>query len=256
MPLPGLITIFVWTLLIVLLKLFVLKQIYLPYSYMYIGCLVELVLVYSIAIEASSMSSRRLLEAEGFYSTVVGVLAASLVLNYLFNFAYVGIFCKYLKKYIPDRQIDKVSNYSVLIFGTLTNFRFSLIAFSKMFPKPSICVENASKLTPLHYLCIGTLFTQILPLGAAGILIYNADRLTNLFMLGVDLLVLVLVSLFWTIWMVAVDKPDDYFESQKKFNLEEYYRTEEALNDEKNLKNSMDISKTRLNHLNHSNLEI
>ena len=30
-------------------------------------------------------------------------------------------------------------------------------------------------------------------------------------MLGIDLLLLVLLSLCSTIWIVAVDKPDDYF---------------------------------------------
>ena len=156
----------------------------------------------------------------GFHYTVIGILTASLVLNYIMNIVYVIIFCKYLKKYIPDRQIDQISNYTVLFFGTLTNFRFCLLAFSKMFPKPSILVQNASKLTPLHYMCIATIFTEILPLAAAGILMYNAETLTDLFMLGIDLLILVILSLIFTIWIVAVDKPDDYFEGQKKYNLE------------------------------------
>lgn len=55
----------------------------------------------------------------------------------------------------------------------LSNYRFSLVAYSKMFPKPNILVENQSKLTPLHYMCISSMFTAVLPLGAAGVLIYN-----------------------------------------------------------------------------------
>lgn len=162
---------------------------YIPYSYMFLGCLVELVLVYAAILsagevirtgtpESESVESRLLQEAQviiyPYHYSVVGVLIASLTINYIENLVYVFLFCKYLKQYIPDRQIDRVSNYVVLVFGTLTNFRFSLLAYSKMFPKPSIMVQNASKLTPLHYLCIASLFATALPLTAAGILIYNA----------------------------------------------------------------------------------
>lgn len=104
---------------------------------------------------------------------MVGLLACSLALNYVANFVYLVLFCKYLKKYIPDRQIDKISNYLVVVVGTLLNFRFSLLAYSKMFPKPNILVENQSKLTPVHYMCIASIFTTLFPLIAAGILIYN-----------------------------------------------------------------------------------
>lgn len=71
---------------------------------------------------------------------IIGILAAVLAFNYLSNFVYLFLFCKYLRKYIPDRQIDKVSNYLVLVLGTLTNYRFSLVAYSKLFPKPNITV--------------------------------------------------------------------------------------------------------------------
>lgn len=77
-------------------------------------------------------------------------------------------------------------------------------------------------------------------------------------MLGIDLLIIVILSLIFTIWMISVDKPDSYFEDTKKYNLEEYYRTEEALNDEKKLRNSVNVSKARLNetYLNQSNIQI
>lgn len=81
------------------------------------------------------------------------------------------------------------------------------MAYSKMFPKPNIVVENQSKLTPIHYMCIASIFTSILPVVAAGLLIYNEYALTDLFMLGIDLLIIVLFSLMFTIWMVSVDKP-------------------------------------------------
>ncbi len=66
-------------------------------------------------------------------------------------------------------------------------------------------------------MCIGSLFTALLPLTAAGILIYNEVPLTNLFMMGVDLLIIVLLELIFTMWIVSVDKPDDYFESTRKY---------------------------------------
>lgn len=138
---------------------------------------------------------------------ILGILGASIALNYIQNFVFLFLFCKYLRKYVPDRQIDKISNYLVLVIGVLTNFRICLIAYSKMFPKPDITVENQSKLTPLHYMCISSLFTSILPLVASGILIYNEYALTDLFMLGVDLLLIVVISLIFTIWMVSIDKP-------------------------------------------------
>jgi hypothetical protein len=119
--------------------------------------------------------------------------------------------------YIPNRQIDKISSYAVVIFGELTNYRFSIIAYCKLFPKPNVVVENQSKLTPLHYMCIGSLVLDFIPVIASGILIYNEIPLTDMFMLGVDLLVVALLNILITIWIVSVDKNDDYFESTKKY---------------------------------------
>ncbi len=56
-------------------------------------------------------------------------------------------------------------------------------------------------------MCIVSLITSFLPLTAAGILIYNEYPLTDLFMLGVDLLIIEIFSLIFTIWMISVDKP-------------------------------------------------
>ena len=150
---------------------------------------------------------------------VLGLLAATIALNYILNIAYLIIFCKYLKKFIGDRQIDKISNYVVLTIGILTNYRFVLLAYSKMFPKPKMQVENASNLTPTHYVCISSIFVSILPLIAAGLLIYNEYPLTDLFMLSIDLLLIIILDLIFSIWMVSMQKPDDYFESTKKYNL-------------------------------------
>lgn len=126
-----------------------------PYTYIFIGCIVELVQTLIIIIKMNEsikkliikMSSRLLQTVsstdEGpqlYQYAIVGILASVIAFNYLSNFAYLFLFCKYLRKYIPDRQIDKISNYLVLILGTLTNYRFSLLAYSKLFPKPSITV--------------------------------------------------------------------------------------------------------------------
>lgn len=104
---------------------------------------------------------------------VVGLLITALALNYLSNFLFVFLFCRYLRRFIPDRQIDKISNYFVLVIGVFTNYRFSLVSYSKLFPKPNIMVENQSKLTPIHYMCIASVMFTVLPLAAAGILVYN-----------------------------------------------------------------------------------
>lgn len=56
-------------------------------------------------------------------------------------------------------------------------------------------------------MCIASIFTSILPVVAAGMLIYNEYALTDLFMLGIDLLIIVIISLMFTIWLVSVDKP-------------------------------------------------
>lgn len=128
-------------------------------------------------IQASLAAVSRLLATSTgpsqYMYSVLGLLASSVALNYISNIIFLVLFWKYLKKYIGDRQIDKISNYLVLTVGALTNYRFSLVAYSKMFPKPNILVENQSKLTPIHYMCISSLFVAILPLSAAGMLVYN-----------------------------------------------------------------------------------
>jgi hypothetical protein len=39
-------------------------------------------------------------------------------------------------------------------------------------------------------------------------------------MLGIDLLVIVLLELIFTIWIVSVDKDENYFEFTKKYSKE------------------------------------
>lgn len=43
---------------------------------------------------------------------------------------------------ILPRQVDKISNYAVLALSLVTNYRFYLLAFSRLFKKPSIEVKD------------------------------------------------------------------------------------------------------------------
>jgi hypothetical protein len=119
----------------------------------------------------------------------------------------------YIKPLVTNpRQIDVISNVTVLIIALLTNFRFGLIAFSRMFPKPNIYIQNASKLTPIHYLCIVSMFLDVIALVGCGLGVLNAKKLSNTFMLSIDLLILILVNYAVTICFVSTSKPDSYYE--------------------------------------------
>lgn len=101
-------------------------------------------------------------------------MVAGLAFNYITNILYLIIFVKYVTPLITNpRQIDYIVNIAVLIVCTLTNYRFGLIAFSKMFPKPQIQIDNSSRLTPINYLAVFSVIFDILPLAAAGLMIYK-----------------------------------------------------------------------------------
>ena len=54
----------------------------------------------------------------------------------------------------------------------------------------------------------------------------NEQPLSNLFMLGLDLLIVIILNIFVTIWFVASKKPDEYFDSDiKKYHIEEHNAT-------------------------------
>lgn len=126
-----------------------------------------------------------------------------------------------------------------MVIGTITNYRFALIAFAKMFPKPAIHIPNPSKLTPVHYLCIVSIILDILPLVACSLAIYNEQAKTNLYMLGVDLLLIIVLNVIVTIWFVGCKKDDSYYEDEiKKYHLEEGHGTNETMPNEKNISNA------------------
>ena len=101
-------------------------------------------------------------------------MGTSIATNYLTNIAYIIIFIKYIKPLMENpRQIDFISNIVVLVIGSLTNYRLALMAFSKMFPKPYIHINNASKLTPVHYLAVASIILDVLPLVGCAMAIHN-----------------------------------------------------------------------------------
>jgi len=105
---------------------------------------------------------------------ILNILIVALVLNYVMNIIYGIIFWKYIYPLIKDpRQVDYITIGVVMVLGLLTNYRFTLLIFSKMFPKPRIHVEFASRLTPIHYMCIASVFLSGFALGAAGMMLKN-----------------------------------------------------------------------------------
>lgn len=175
LPLPGLIVVVLWTLIVVVIKLILHKN-YIPYSMLIFNSVVQLILV--IATLASSPNlvaySRLLVPSDSERTAIRGLLGTYIATNYLSNLVYIIIFIKYIRPLMSNpRQIDTISNIVALVIGTITNYRFALIAFAKMFPKPAIHIPNPSKLTPVHYLCIVSIILDILPLAACSLAIYN-----------------------------------------------------------------------------------
>jgi len=139
LPLPGSIATTVWILLVIVIKL-LLKRLYIPYSAMIGLCIVECILVISCisVVDHSALSSRLLMGVDYSYRIIVkNLLIASLALNYVSNILYLILFIKYISPLIvKPRQIDYITHIGTLFIGTVTNYRFGLIAFSRMFPKP------------------------------------------------------------------------------------------------------------------------
>jgi len=142
-PLPGLISLFIWTVIVIIIKL-VMHKSYVPYSLILASSVIEFVLVIATlanSTDISGYSFRLLTTSSAERMTIRGLLGGALAINYISNIIYIVLFVKYIKPLISNpRQIDVIANVVVIVFGTLTNYRFAVIAFSKMFPKPSIYV--------------------------------------------------------------------------------------------------------------------
>lgn len=170
-------------------------------------------LMLALIASLGSISSRLLAADTTYLTQMRGLLGAAIAVNYLENITYIIIFVCYIKPLITNpRQIDVISNVVAIVIATITNYRFGLIAFARIFPKPNIYVQNASKLTPIHYLCMITLCLDLLSVVACGLGLIYSQKLSNTFMLSMDLLIVILVNFAFTIWFVATSKPDEYFD--------------------------------------------
>ena len=146
-PLPGLIAVGIWVLMVILMKLLQ-KKLYAPFSLLFAFCLIELTLIIvtistvsKLPSSSNSIAVGRLLVGMdySYRATVRSLLIASLVINYLTNVFYLVIFCRYMRPLIlVPRQIDYIVNGVILVIAGLTNYRFGVVAYSKMFPKPEI----------------------------------------------------------------------------------------------------------------------
>jgi hypothetical protein len=186
---------------------------YLPYSIILLSGVIQFVLILALITSAKAPASRLLATTDNAYlSQMQGLLGGAIAANYLENVCYLIIFICYIKPLIANpRQIDIISNVVVLVIACATNFRFGLIAFARMFPKPSIFVQDGSKLTPVHYLCLVSLCLDLLSVVACGLGLINSQKLSNTFMLSLDLIIVIAVNMALTIWFVAAKKPDEYF---------------------------------------------
>ena len=208
---PGLISLAVWAGISVIIHLLYHKN-YLPYSVMLFSCVIQFVLILALVSSTNSPVARLLATDTAYLLQMRGLLGAAIAVNYLENIAYIVIFICYIKPLITNpRQIDIISNVVVLIIGTVTNFRFGLVAFARMFPKPNIFVKDASKLTPIHYLCLASICLDLMSLVACGLGLLKSQKLTNTFMLSLDLIIVIIINMAITIWFVAANKPDEYF---------------------------------------------
>lgn len=181
-PLPGLIATGIWAIIVLILKLLQ-KKLYAPFSLLFCFCIIELTLIIVIISTVSKLPStsnsvtvaRFLVGMDYSYRTTVkALLIASVAINYVTNILYLVIFCKYMRPLIlVPRQIDYIVNGVILTISALTNYRFGVVAYSKMFPKPEIRIENPSRLTPVNYLLITSIILDALPLVASVILVYK-----------------------------------------------------------------------------------
>lgn len=182
LPVPGVVVVAAWVAVVVIAKL-LLGKAYVPYSILMVSSLIQIIQILVLLIvlssaETSSSSttiSRLLVGMDYSYRIkIYSLLLASLVLSYVMNILFLYIFCRYIKPLLGlPKQIDLITNGIVLALATLTTYRLMLLSFSRMFPKPWIPIDNASRLTPVNYLCVVTLILDLLPFSAAIFLIYK-----------------------------------------------------------------------------------
>ena len=80
---------------------------------------------------------------------------------------------------------------------------------------------------------MGSILGDALALGGACLSLSSAASLSNLFMLYIDVIILGIFLMILTLWVMLVPKPDSYYESIKKYELQEHHKTEENMANEK-----------------------
>jgi hypothetical protein len=74
----------------------------------------------------------------------------------------------------------------------------------------------SKNLTPVHYLCLGSVILSIFPVIAAGIGLTKMQKLSTIFMLSLDLIIIVIFNILITFWFILSKKDDSYFEDEQK----------------------------------------
>lgn len=184
--------------------------------------------------------------------TALGLLIVAMALNYLMNAIALWVFCQYIRPMILPRQVDRISNYAVLAVSLLTNHRFYLLAFSRLFKKPYIEVKDPDKLRNLHIILGVSYILDAVALAAGFMLALKTTKLSILNMLGIDLILL--ICLLWVIfvWVLVRPKPEDYYSETKKFSLQENHITEEGSMQN----NEKDMSKAKIHNLTNEQLQV
>lgn len=105
LPLPGLISLMIWVIIVVVVKL-VMGKIYAPYSLLFVSTVIELVITIAVLSTVDALPtvvSRLLASTTLTYRISIKILLiVSLLLNYISNIFYIAIFIKYIKKFIPN----------------------------------------------------------------------------------------------------------------------------------------------------------
>jgi hypothetical protein len=156
-----------------------------------------------------------------FRGVAVALLALSVAANYITNIIYLVIFIKYLKPLLSNpRQIDVISNVVALIIGVATNYRFALIAFARMFPKPNIYIEDPKHFSQVHTLCIASIILDLFPLVACFLGLSMEQPKTTFFMLCIDIILIVILNVALTLWFVLRGKSEEYYKDYvKKYHM-------------------------------------
>jgi hypothetical protein len=181
---------------------------------------------------------------------VVALLGLSIASNYITNIIYIVIFIKYIKPLVSNpRQIDVISIVVALIIGVATNYRFTLIAFARMFPKPNIYVEDPKHFSQIHTLCIVSIILDLFPLVASFLGLTMEQPKATLFMLCIDLILIIILNVALTLWFVLRNKSEEYYKDYvKKYHMEDQHNpTSEGIPNEKDISKANMVANESIN---------